>query len=289
MKINLFKLAENARLSRQIMGYVDNNKPEDARSFILRYFPSFSMTTVNDRVILNAADFLAGLRDEQDAEFETNIIDMQQALAKLQKEQDSFSEEDAQYLYDAMTNFVTQDEDDEMTKLTPKLHDDIISYLEARKNHVLSHTEDKNLDAAYAQADKSLKLVLKTHKSIAHERLREFLEDTKKNTQRMIMHYKRKTEEAGDIVKRSQSHGKQSVLFSHDERRVAGYSKANIALLLEQLDAHEVYHEYTDGYEYERYQVFNWIIYHIDESLNGKTHESAKQNTSIDAMLGIAR
>lgn len=60
------------------------------------------------------------------------------------------------------------------------------------------------------------------------------------------------------------------------QRQACGYNTHMINTFLQQLDARDAYRSYSDGYEYERYQAYEWLLHQINETLEKRTHETAK-------------
>lgn len=106
------------------------------------------------------------------------------------------------------------------------------------------------------------------------------IEDTlteySKSIQDMITHYHRQKDEASKALSRVYRQSKTNyVHMSREERAAIGYTPEAVGQLLKQLDAKERYSQFTEGYEYERYQIHEWLRHYINEALAGITHTVA--------------
>lgn len=116
------------------------------------------------------------------------------------------------------------------------------------------------------------------------------IEDTltaySESVQDIITRYHRQKEEASKTLSRVYRQSKANyVHMSREERAAIGYTPETVDQLLKQLDAKERYGQFTEGYEYERYQIHEWLRYYINEALAGVTHTVAskkKGRTPID-------
>ena len=113
-----------------------------------------------------------------------------------------------------------------------------------------------------------------------------YLQSLRRSTQNLIRHYlhnKRLAKEHNAYVNyRCQ---KDYMAMTREQRAACGYTPMMIKDFLTQLDSRENYHSYMDGYEYEHYQAYEWLLHQIDETLSGQTHNTAV--TVRDSALGI--
>lgn len=99
------------------------------------------------------------------------------------------------------------------------------------------------------------------------------LYDYSESVQNRITHYHKKKEEASKTLSKVYRRSKTNyVQMSREERAAIGYTPETVSELLKQLDAKENYARYIDGYEFERYRMYEWLRYHINEALSGRTH-----------------
>ena len=111
------------------------------------------------------------------------------------------------------------------------------------------------------------------------------IEDTltaySESIQDMITRYHRQKDEASKTLSRVYRQSKTNyVHMSRKERAAIGYTPETVDHLLKQLDAKERYGQFTEGYEYERYQIHEWLRYYINEALAGITHTVASKKKS---------
>lgn len=66
MKINLIIFAKNTKLSNQLQNYIDNDKADNTRTLLDKYFPSDSIAFAHDRLVLEMGDLIASLHDADD-------------------------------------------------------------------------------------------------------------------------------------------------------------------------------------------------------------------------------
>jgi hypothetical protein len=114
----------------------------------------------------------------------------------------------------------------------------------------------------------------------------EYLQSLKSSTERLIKFYMRKKSEAvkqNTFVNSHSTHKYTSM--TREQRQRYGYTPQMIQEYLKQLDAREAYHCYTEGYEYEHYQVYEWLLHQIKETLSGRKHEISQ--TVKDPALGV--
>lgn len=112
------------------------------------------------------------------------------------------------------------------------------------------------------------------------------IEDTltaySESVQDIITRYHRQKEEASKTLSRVYRQSKANyVHMSREERAAIGYTPETVDQLLKQLDAKERYGQFTEGYEYERYQIHEWLRYYINEALAGVTHTVASKKNSL--------
>jgi len=99
------------------------------------------------------------------------------------------------------------------------------------------------------------------------------LTDYSESVQQIITRYHRQKEAASQTLSKVYRQSKTNYVHMNREQRAAiGYTPETVEVLLKQLDAKEQYEQYTDGYEFERYQLHEWLRYHINEALSGRTH-----------------
>lgn len=114
----------------------------------------------------------------------------------------------------------------------------------------------------------------------------EYLQSLKLSTEHLIKFYFRKkyeAEERNTFVNYHRTHKYASM--TREQRQRYGYTPQMIHEYLQQLDAREAYHCYMEGYEYEHYQAYEWLLHQIKETLSGHKHETAQ--TIKDPAFGI--
>ena len=101
----------------------------------------------------------------------------------------------------------------------------------------------------------------------------QYLDECSHNVQTLITQYHRKKEEASKQLSRVYRQSKTNYVHMTKEQRAAvGYTPETVQNVLKQLDAKETYERYTQGYEFERYQAYEWLRYQINAALSGRTH-----------------
>lgn len=96
--------------------------------------------------------------------------------------------------------------------------------------------------------------------------------------QDIITRYHRQKDEASKTLSRVYRQSNANyVHMSRKERAAIGYTPETVDQLLRQLDAREIYSQFTEGYEFERYQIHEWLRYYINEALAGITHTVASK------------
>lgn len=101
----------------------------------------------------------------------------------------------------------------------------------------------------------------------------EALTDYSESVQSMISRYHRQKNAASEQLSKVYRQSKTNyVHMSKSQRAAIGYTPETVVILLKQLDAKERYEQFTDGYEFERYQLHEWLRYYINEALGGRTH-----------------
>lgn len=114
----------------------------------------------------------------------------------------------------------------------------------------------------------------------------EYLQSLKSSTERLIKFYLHKKHEAVDQNTFVNCHStRKYTSMTREQRQQYGYTPQMIHEYLQQLDAREAYRCYTEGYEYEHYQAYEWLLHQIEETLSGHKHETAQ--TIKDPALGI--
>lgn len=99
------------------------------------------------------------------------------------------------------------------------------------------------------------------------------LSDYSESVQSMISRYHRQKDAASKQLSRVYRQSKTNYVHMNKAQRAAiGYTPETVELLLKQLDAKEKYEQYTEGYEFERYQLYEWLRHYINEALGGRTH-----------------
>lgn len=114
----------------------------------------------------------------------------------------------------------------------------------------------------------------------------EYLQSLKSSTERLIKFYLHKKREAANRNTFVNCHSTHKYTYmTREQRQRYGYTPQMIHEYLQQLDAREAYHSYTEGYEYEHYQVYEWLLHQINETLSGRKHEIAQ--IVKDPALGV--
>lgn len=99
------------------------------------------------------------------------------------------------------------------------------------------------------------------------------LNDYSESVQSMISRYHRQKEVASKQLSKVYRQSKTNYVHMNKTQRASiGYTPETVEHLLKQLDAKEQYEQYTEGYEFERYQLHEWLRYCINEALVGRTH-----------------
>lgn len=171
MKINLLILSQNERLMHQLEKYVENDKDENVREFLSKYFPSKNINFFHTRIIMELGDTLVGMKYEPD--------------------------------------------------------------------------------------------------------VKEYLNEIRESTRNMILRYhKRKKEVQNAMCNIKYQNDVNYLSLTHEQRMSLDYSEETIDNMLHQLDARDDYYNYSEGYEFEHYQAYSWLINQIDKALNNHVHES---------------
>lgn len=105
------------------------------------------------------------------------------------------------------------------------------------------------------------------------EDVNQTLADYSESVQSIISRYYQKKDSASKKLSKVYRQSKTNyVHMSRKQRASIGYTPETVDTLLKQLDAKEEYAQYTEGYEYERYQLHEWLRYYINEAISGQTH-----------------
>ena len=83
MEMNLKILRTKPKLIKQIAGYIDKNKAVEARSFMDKYFPSTKLRFCHDRIILEIADVLLSIVEDDESEYIEYMKDIRKSANSL--------------------------------------------------------------------------------------------------------------------------------------------------------------------------------------------------------------
>lgn len=108
-------------------------------------------------------------------------------------------------------------------------------------------------------------------KAISDNELREL----KANLNHLLSHYRKKKKESErkmfSVVHQSPINYLNQVPSSWQFKST---DLAQVQALLYQFDIREQVNSYSEGYEYEKFRALSWMVYQIDESISGKTHDT---------------
>lgn len=108
----------------------------------------------------------------------------------------------------------------------------------------------------------------------------EALTDYSETVQSMISRYHRQKEAASTQLSKVYRQSKVNYVHMNKKQRATiGYNPETVEVLLKQLDAKEKYEQFTEGYEFERYQLYEWLRYYINEALAGRTYSITNKKT----------
>lgn len=109
-----------------------------------------------------------------------------------------------------------------------------------------------------------------------------YLEDLRETTTELISQYHKKKKKAIDKFNLTNYHSKPNYIgMTPQSRALTGYTPEIVSIMLKQLDAKYIYQDYVEGYDYEKYQSYEWLRHHINESLKGRKHETKKYITDL--------
>lgn len=115
-----------------------------------------------------------------------------------------------------------------------------------------------------------------------------YLEDLRDTTTELISQYHKEKKKAVDNFNLTNYHSKPNyIVMTPQSRASTGYTPEIVSIMLNQLDVKDAYQCYVDGYDYEKYQSYEWLRHHINESLAGRKHETKKYITDPFKLANI--
>ena len=108
----------------------------------------------------------------------------------------------------------------------------------------------------------------------------DYLEELRDTTNELIMQYHKEKKKAIENFNVTNYRCKTNYIgMTPQSRAEIEYTPEIVSIMLTQLDVKDAYQCYVDGYDYEKYKLYEWLRHHIDESLAGRKHETKKHIT----------
>lgn len=109
MKTNLIIFAKNARLNKQLQGYIDRDKVESTRALLDKYFPSDSIALAHDRLVMEMGDLISSLHEADDINsYLDDLLDTtQQLIARYYQEKKKAISDFTKVNHHCKQNYIT--------------------------------------------------------------------------------------------------------------------------------------------------------------------------------------
>lgn len=116
----------------------------------------------------------------------------------------------------------------------------------------------------------------------------DYLEELRDTTNELIMQYHKEKKKAIENFNVANYRSKTNYIrMSPQSRAEIEHTPEIVSIMLAQLDVKNAYQCYVEGYDYEKYQAYEWLRHHINESLAGRKHETKKTITDPFKFLNM--